>query len=290
MAQNKKAPSQKKKDEFTVPEIDPLFGFGDIAEGMVKALWGQKGGVKQIARGGKLLVGSFSGREKQRAEQAAYRRSTQQAFRFGREAYSGFDKSGKSIESQYVQNLQAQKARFAGSGARLEGSWGQVVGQTMAQRETAYTELGQSKAAFRKSEAGSYIDKAYASLGVQTGTGKMGSKSTFLGDRVEDYSGSSLFTRSQYTSIQRSKGIGNAEYADRVVPTFEEYQTLTFGSGGDKAALQTDITQRIEQANEWFAGENALNTLDEMSRGKASGGKSFADDRFWGRRGRNQNV
>ncbi len=265
MAQN------KNKDELTVPEIDPLMGWTDITEGGIKALFGSSAGIKQLARGGKEFIGSFSGRNKQRAEQAAYRKATQQSFKFGREAYSNFEKSGKSIESQYVQNLQAQKARFSGSGARLEGSWNQVVGQTMTQRETAYTTLGQSKTAFRKSEAGSYIDKSYAALTTPWEAGKT-QKSAIFAPRVEDYSGSSLFTRSQYKSIQTGGSAGSQEYLDRVNPTFEEYQTLTFGNIEDKAALQTDITQRIDQANEWWAGQSALNDLNEIAGGKNNAG------------------
>jgi len=279
MAQNKKAPSQRnKKDDYSIPEIDPLMGWSDITEGGVKALFGSIGGVKQLARGAKLFVGSFTGREKKRAEQAAFRRATQQSFRAGRTVYARFKKSGESIESQYVQNLQSQKARFAGSGALLEGSWNQVVGQTMTSREEAYTLLAKDKSGFRKSEAGGYIDKAYASLGVQQGTSKMGSKNVFLGDRVEDYSGSSLFTRSQYRSIDKS-GIGNADYVSRVIPTFEEYQTLNFGGSEARGALQTDITQRIDQANEWWMGESALNDINELS-----GKGSQWNDRNTGRR------
>ncbi len=264
MAQNKNPPSrQKKKDEFTVPEIDPLMGWSDITEGAVKGLFGSLGGVKQFARGAKLFVGSFTGREKKRAESAAFRKSTQQSFRIGRDTYGRFKKSSEGIESQYVQNLASQKARFAGSGARLEGSWNQVVGQTMGQREAAFKELGQEKSNFYKSAAGTFIRKSYRNLGGVAGGRK---KELSLGARVEDYSGSSLFTRSQYKSIQSGGDMNNQDYLSRVIPTFEEYQTLTFGSVEDKSALKTDITQRIGQANEWWAGRKASNNLNEMAR------------------------
>jgi len=248
-------------------EIDPLMGWTDITEGAVKALFGSSGGLKQMGKGIRTFAGGISGSAKKRAESAAFRQATQQSFKYGSEAYKKFAKSGRSIEAQHVQNLQAQKARFAGSGASLSGSWDQVVGQQLGQRDTAYKELEQGKERFRKSEPGKYINRAYKTLTLPFQSRKGGGMTG--APRVEDYSGSSLFTRSQFSEMKQPGVKNDADrnaYMSRVNPSFAEYETLTFGTADERTAMQDEISQ----ANEWWAGQQALDDSNAMASGKGS--------------------
>lgn len=234
------------------------------------------------ALGGGILgagMGMLSSRKRQQQEHEMYKANLAAAFEIGEGSYQGINQSRADIEAGYTSNLASERARFAASGASLEGAtWNQVVGRQTQLRDEALDKIAEQEAAYKESEAYKAVTTEYESaFGYTEGGGLVADKiGTGVGTSQTDY-----FTAEQRANLRTweadidsetgmDPGATDAfmnkayvEYYQAIAPTRDEFEMMQYGTDEQKQTIQTSLDQRIEQANLKFDDYLALDQLEK---------------------------
>ncbi len=220
------------------------------------------GGPVGFIVGGALgsFFGSKAGKKRRDAEYKALVANTKQAYKIGDQTFAGLKKSREDIGKKYKQELASSQARYAASGARLEGAgYQRLLGSVSKTRDAALAETDTQEDKFRKSEAFKFIKQDYEYL---TKTNRFSNGPGYNDEgyqyslRTNGRAGTGFFTDEQKEKLQtldtsKKQGVEKAfaQYANSINPTFEQYEKFKFGSDDDKAQFESDMTRRINQAN-----------------------------------------
>ena len=214
------------------------------------------------------LLGGSAKKARRKAELKILKANTRQAYDIGSNYYAESALNRESIDTEYTRSLGEARARFAGSGAPLEGdSWNSVVGSIANVRDEGYKQLGEYETAYKEGTAYEYLKQDYElATGTQVNTTRPGPKDDLPRVTTASIAGQGITGRSPYTADQQGmiksyddEGVASdrkftayEKYAEAVRPTFEEYETSQFGDDEARTLYEKDMTTRIESANKMY--------------------------------------
>ncbi len=245
---------------------------------------------------GAFVGGALARRQKskaKRAQGASYRKATEAAFPAAREIRGAFDQAKGQIEKSFQSNTSARRARYAASGADVSGTgWLNQMGQESVLRNKAYKGLDAEYEKYKKSSVGARVREAYYRLGGMTGGYLREDMDQEAFDRaekgtafqVDDMSKTSMWNPGQYKKVndtlrmiekanqEEEMGMGGSTtstagknrmtaYLNRVNPTFEQYESRTFGTAEDRRIYDREANKRIADAGRAFNVSSAQTRL-----------------------------
>lgn len=262
---------------------------GKLDEGSKGAFSGAAAGASTLSYFGPVgifagaviggMLGSSAKRKRRKAEARILKANTKQSFDIGESTYANINKARTDAADSYTQNMSAERARFAGSGASLDSdSWTAVQGRLASERDDNLTQIQGEEDKFFNSEAFKFIEKDYKYMSGTDFVDQGGDDYNEYGTwsiRTEGKSGESFFTDKQkkelrtYTGESNQNADGGAlgayqQYQDSITPTQDEYLKGRFGSDDDRRAFESTMDQRIADANTQYDGIVMQRRLDEQ--------------------------
>ena len=274
------APNEKQYTPIVIPESGSMEG---AAQGAT--LGGSVGGPIGAAIGGVIgFIAGGNGSERRRLK----REATKQSYAFGKELYAYEQDVTKSladnrgeIDTRFNEAMGAARAQYSGStsaGTEFSGSWLQIEGKLIRERDRAYKDLEESESLFREETALLRSGPAYewvredyeymsAIVSKTSGSHKDDSRSTSYSIRGEGRTGQSIYTAEQREKLRGYSHSGQfrapygkiyEQYAEMLKPGMAEFEKYTYGSEEDKAQFVKDTDARIEAANTWYDRQRAV--------------------------------
>ena len=196
---------------------------------------------------------------RRKAKKAAKKAQAQQrvadtsgSYEYGEGSIGRIAEGKEKAERRFGQRISRGRAKMAASGARLEGSaWEQVQGEALRERTETIEALDLEAEEFRGTENYALFKEDYE---------RMTGETRDLGSQ-EGLSGEQFFTSDQRKDIAgfdpSEGGLQDYQaYADRIRPTFGEWEMGRFGTATQKKEFETMMGDRIKAANKWRKGKS----------------------------------
>jgi len=208
------------------------------------------------------IAGGKAEKRRRKGELKILKANTKQAFGIGEIAFGDISKARTDVAENYQSSISTARARFGASGAQLSGeTWQAVQGSIAKERDLNTAVIDTRLDEFKNSEAYKFMEKdlSYMQETQQDqDTPGYNQGPTRYSVRTEGRSGETFFTDEQKDNLRSFTGDspqGLAEferYRDAVMPGQEDYMTARFGTDEAKKRFETEMTTRIERANEEY--------------------------------------
>lgn len=255
---------------------------GGIAQGAATgSTFGPIGAVVGGVFGG--IMGSRGRSKRRRAEALQLKRNTKQAYNIGGDSFASIRKNKQDVQNTYALNIANEFGRFAASGRTLTGAdRNRITGSNAQDRDAALEQASIQEDRFRNTTAYKLLEKDFNTMGSvnertrDNDSGGDGDQVTEYSIRTEGVSGESYFTDEQKKTLRTYTSEGDYQLADNsvafsnyaasVTPTFEEYTQSRFGNDEDKAAFESLMNDRINNANREFDNQVLQTTVENARR------------------------